>query len=367
MESMSLFRRLLGSVIDKVLILIIFVVAFNIINGESTATYRLGTYYSIGTNSPSSYEFITLNGLLVIDNGWPLKYHKESEDDILLKYKNEDVVGMVRSFDLTITFAFIFINILYYLLSELFLAASVGKWILGGQIRDDLFGERISSSDAFKRAIIGGLLMALAVGLRFLLDINYIIVIFAYFLILDIFVFFNRKSLIDIISKVTYVERLSSVVKKHKESNEIMVLEKNKAESPIIVEKEQEEILIQETDIPKTNIFHFPSISQMRISKNSNNVSIKMASVYIYVIWLAINITALSYAMANPHMSRGGGFSRSPFDELKINTRAFYPFESNDIGTYDLSEFVVYTVAIPLCLFAIIKLILLFVPSKTNK
>lgn len=351
---MSLFRRLLGSVIDKVLILIIFVVAFTIINGESTATYRLGTYYSIGTNSPSSYEFITLNSLLVIDNGWPLKYFKESEDDILLKYKDEDIVGMVRSFDLTITFAFIFLNILYYLLSEIFLAASVGKRIMGGQIRDDLLEDRINTSDAFKRAIIGGVLMAFAVGLRFLLDINYIIVIIAFFLIIDIFVIFKRKSLIDILSKVTYVESLSSTVKYNKDNNRIMAMEENEVESPIVVEKE--EVPIQDTNTKKIRRFKFPTIV-------SNKASIKMASIYIYIIWFAINITALAYAMANPHKTFGRAFESSGH----INTSAFYPFESYDIGTYDFSEFVVYTVALPLCLFAIIKLILLFVPSKTNK
>ncbi len=354
MKSMSLFRRLLGSVIDKVLILIIFVVAFTIINGESTATYRLGTYYSIGTNSPSSYEFITLNSLLVIDNGWSLKYFKESEDDILLKYKDEDIVGMVRSFDLTITFAFIFLNILYYLLSEIFLAASVGKRIMGGQIRDDLLEDRINTSDAFKRAIIGGVLMAFAVGLRFLLDINYIIVIIAFFLIIDIFVIFKRKSLIDILSKVTYVESLSSTVKYNKDNNRIMAMEENEVESPIVVEKE--EVPIQDTNTKKIRRFKFPTIV-------SNKASIKMASIYIYIIWFAINITALAYAMANPHKTFGRAFESSGH----INTSAFYPFESYDIGTYDFSEFVVYTVALPLCLFAIIKLILLFVPSKTNK
>ena len=354
MKSMSLFRRLLGSVIDKVLILIIFVVAFTIINGESTATYRLGTYYSIGTNSPSSYEFITLNSLLVIDNGWPLKYFKESEDDILLKYKDEDIEGMVRSFDLTITFAFIFLNILYYLLSEIFLAASVGKRIMGGQIRDDLLEDRINTSDAFKRAIIGGVLMAFAVGLRFLLDINYIIVIIAFFLIIDIFVIFKRKSLIDILSKVTYVESLSSTVKYNKDNNRIMAMEENEVESPIVVEKE--EVPIQDTNTKKIRRFKFPTIV-------SNKASIKMASIYIYIIWFAINITALAYAMANPHKTFGRAFESSGH----INTSAFYPFESYDIGTYDFSEFVVYTVALPLCLFAIIKLILLFVPSKTNK
>ena len=128
----------------------------------------------------------------------------------------------------------------------------------------------------------------------------------------------------------------------------------NEVESSIVVEKEQQEVPIQDTKTKIIRSFKFPTII-------SNNASIKMASIYIYIIWLAINITALAYAMANPHKTFGRGFELSGH----INTSAFYPFESYDIGTYDFSEFVVYTVALPLCLFAIIKLILLFVPSYT--
>jgi len=87
----------------------------------------------------------------------------------------------------------------------------------------------------------------------------------------------------------------------------------------------------------------------------------KKAMIYIYLMWLAINLTALSYAMANPHRV----FSLSLLnDDGIIDTRDFYPFESVDIGNYVFSEFVVYTLAIPLCLFALVKLISLF---KTNK
>ena len=131
-------------------------------------------------------------------------------------------------------------------------------------------------------------------------------------------------------------------------------MEENEVKSPIVVEKEQQEGPILDTNTKKNRKYKFPAII-------SNNASIKMAFIYIYIIWLAINITALAYAMANPHMQR------SRWDDWSKNTRAFYPFESYDIGTYDFSEFVVYTVAVPLCLFAIIKLILMFVPSKTNK
>ena len=70
---------------------------------------------------------------------------------------------------------------------------------------------------------------------------------------------------------------------------------------------------------------------------------------------------ALSYALANPH--RVYNPSRLN-DDGEIYTGDFFPFDSSDIGNYDFSEFVVYTVAIPLCLFALAKLIGLFKLSK---
>ena len=97
----------------------------------------------------------------------------------------------------------------------------------------------------------------------------------------------------------------------------------------------------------------------------------KKALVYIYIIWLAVNIAVLAYAMGNPHISYhngwvGGNFGR-PSPKDGIDTSAFYPFESYDIGNYDFSEFVVYTIAVPLCLFGVVKLILLFIPQKSPK
>lgn len=103
-------------------------------------------------------------------------------------------------------------------------------------------------------------------------------------------------------------------------------------------------------------------------NKNMRNMTLFFNKKYvlIYIIWLAVNITALVYALANPHCyyttSQGEGF-----DIVRIphkDTSSFFPFESYNIGNYDFSEFVVYTVAIPLCLYAIGKLIISF---KRNK
>ena len=81
---------------------------------------------------------------------------------------------------------------------------------------------------------------------------------------------------------------------------------------------------------------------------------------YSYLIWLSINLIALVCGMANPHRL---GINR-PFRRGEIDTGGFFPFAKGGIGNYDFSEFIVYTVAIPLFLYAIIKLVKSF---KRNK
>lgn len=80
---------------------------------------------------------------------------------------------------------------------------------------------------------------------------------------------------------------------------------------------------------------------------------------YAYLIWLAINISVLTYATSHPHKYHSGLSIGIDDDDYIINTSAFYPFESFDIGTYDFAEFVFYTVAVPLFIFAVVKLVLM--------
>lgn len=353
MKSMPIFNRFIGSIIDKLLILLIFLFGFAAIEGNKSID-RGFTYLSIGNFSPSMYEYATLDCLYIIDIGVPVKYSSMSEQELLERYSNTDYVGMVRSFDLTITSSFIILNILYYLLSEIFLGASVGKYRMRGRAVDALLGERITISDAFKRAIIFGLLMFLAVWLRYVFDVSYTIMIVAFFLIIDIPIFFKCRSLIDILSNVTYVgeEKQSSKVTDWKVVNGSIVVKEYGKDLPTLQEKKLESA--NDTRKRSKLTFNIPFFS---FSKTRHYSKMKKATIYIYLMWLAINLTVLSYAMANPHRV----FSVSLLnDKGEIDTRDFYPFESVDIGNYDLSEFVVYTVAIPLCLFALVKLLGLF-------
>lgn len=83
---------------------------------------------------------------------------------------------------------------------------------------------------------------------------------------------------------------------------------------------------------------------------------------YSYLIWLAINIYALAIGKANPHRES----LERPFRRGEIDTSDFFPFDCG-LSSYDFSEFIVYTIAIPLFLFGIIKLYHLYFPKKSSK
>ena len=383
MKLMPLYRRFFGSIIDKLLILFFFLLGFAAVEGNKSID-RGFTYLSIGNFAPSMYEYVTLNSLYIIDIGYPVKYSPRSEEELIERYAKYDYVGMVKSFDLTITSSFIILNILYYLLSEIFLGASVGKYLMRGRAVDYLLGERVTSTDAFKRAIIGGLLMFLAVGLRFLFDVSYLSVIVLFFLIIDIPIFFKRRSLIDILSKVSYIDRQSVDNKVTVESFNMETIEEKKPiETEKVVENKimdsekatinSENIIKQQTckhcgkEIAEGSIYC--QYCGKLISKNLDNVdkenhtktiscggfltSYNNKYLLLYVIWLVLNLFFL--CLGESEIKTGVGEDRwyeyrhtySPKDYL-------FPFTDNkisyifDVDYYDFTEFIFYAILIPL-------------------
>ena len=104
-----------------------------------------------------------------------------------------------------ISFAFIMWNVIYFVVFESILFASLGKWMLGGVIIDSS-DEKIGFEKAMTRGVCGGALM---IGL-YLLHLQgifaIILVIIFYFLILEIPVLFTKKSLLDIFTGTTYAK-----------------------------------------------------------------------------------------------------------------------------------------------------------------
>ena len=201
-EAMPLFGRFVGSMIDKVFILVAFLVIFIAIDPYGSAG-KLGTYRGMMNASPVNYDYIDRAAMNRYDTykSSTRQYHQEEIP------VDRPHIGSTLELDLSITFSFIFLNLLYYILSEAIISASLGKRMLGGVLLDGS-NVQIDIGKVLLRALCGGALMSIIVFLfRFVMLLNYYIVIVVFFLILDIPVLISNRSLIDILTGTKYSKR----------------------------------------------------------------------------------------------------------------------------------------------------------------
>ncbi len=203
-KKMPLFSRFIGSIIDKILILIIFFVGFIIISPFGAAG-RLGTYIGLRNTSLSNYEYIDKAAM---------NRYGTYRDEVSQYYQDRERlanapphIGSTLELDMNITFSFILLNLLFYILFESILSASPGKRMLGGIILDST-DDKIGFGKALTRGLGGGVLMA---GTYFLLHLQggltNTVVVFVFFLLLDVPVLFTKKSLLDLCTGTTYAKR----------------------------------------------------------------------------------------------------------------------------------------------------------------
>ena len=203
-KKMPLLTRFVGSIIDKIFILIIFVVGFTAISPYG-APGKMGTYIGLRNTPLDLYEYIDksqMNSYGTYNDGVS-KYYQDME-----RLANDPPhIGSTLELDMSITFTFILLNLLFYIIFESILSASPGKRMLGGVILDSA-DDKISFGKALTRGLCGGALMA---GTYFLLHLqggltNTVIVV-VFFLLLDLPVLFTKKSLLDLCTGTTYAKR----------------------------------------------------------------------------------------------------------------------------------------------------------------
>lgn len=203
-KKMPLFSRFIGSVIDKILILIFFVVGSIAISPYGAAG-RLGTYIGLRNSSLNNYEYIdkaAMNRYGTYSDGVS-QYYQDRE-----RLANDPPhIGSTLELDMNITFTFILLNLLFYIIFESILSASPGKRMLGGVILDSA-DDKIGFGKALIRGLCGGALMA---GTYFLLHLQggltNTVVVVVFFLLLDLPVLFTKKSLLDLCTGTTYAKR----------------------------------------------------------------------------------------------------------------------------------------------------------------
>lgn len=204
LPKMPLFRRLIGSIIDKVLILFIFVAGYFVISPYA-APATLGTYVGLMNASPENYEYIDKAEM----NRYGTYYNhidKAYQDQVRLATAPPHI-GSTMENDIRITVSFITISILYFLLFETLFSASLGKRVLGGVLLDNT-NNKIGIRGAMSRVLSRGIILFLILCFFHYAggkSIYYTII--AYYLIMDGPVFVTKRSLIDICTGTTYAKR----------------------------------------------------------------------------------------------------------------------------------------------------------------
>lgn len=203
-KKMPLLTRFVGSIIDKIFILIIFVVGFTAISPYG-APGKMGSYIGLRNTPLDLYEYIDksqMNSYGTYNDGVS-QYYQDME-----RLANDPPhIGSTLELDMSITFTFILLNLLFYIIFESILSASPGKRMLGGVILDSA-DDKISFGKALTRGLCGGALMA---GTYFLLHLQggltNTVVVVVFFLLLDLPVLFTKKSLLDLCTGTTYAKR----------------------------------------------------------------------------------------------------------------------------------------------------------------
>ena len=210
-QTMPLVRRFIGSLIDKVVLIVLFAVGFAVISPFGAAG-KMGRYVGILTVSPNNYEYIDR---IVINNYYNSDYSM-SDDGVDPYYKaqkhlanmaNPPHIGSTKENDLNITLSFILLNLIYYLFFFFFLCASPFKAVMGGVLLDSN-KQKIGIGKVILRAFCGGVFMLIAVFmLHFSMGYSYAVVFVLFFLAMDIPIFFTRQSLLDMCTGTIYAKK----------------------------------------------------------------------------------------------------------------------------------------------------------------
>lgn len=204
-QTMSLLRRFIGTLIDKFLILAIFGVgAFTI--SPFVAPERLGIYIGISDASPKVYEQVDKNMIERYNSGEYKPHSSKEYQDCVRSHSNSPHLGSTREIDLSITFIFILLNLIYYTFFESLLSASPGKSIMGGVIIDGS-NNKIDFKKASFRGFIGGMLMiGTYLVFHLMFSLSNIVVVLVFFLSMDLPVLFKKMSPLDNWTDTLYVK-----------------------------------------------------------------------------------------------------------------------------------------------------------------
>jgi len=183
---------LAATIIDKILIVwiagcLIFVAA--LINIEYIG--HLGVFSALFHMSPESLHNMAVGHVM---HSFPNDRMNEHQSEIDNYYRY--LLGL----ELTVVILFTFINIVYYHSFERIKKASLGKNSLGLKIIDSSSGIYLTSKQALYRVGIFLIMMFSMIAIRWLVGLNYYVIILLFFLFMDIPIFIVGKSFLDLVT-----------------------------------------------------------------------------------------------------------------------------------------------------------------------
>ena len=200
-----LVRRFIGSLIDKIIILIIAVVGYIACKPYAGAG-DIGSFMGLMNTNPSNYEYIDkirIDSYGNIYEGVSIEYQMRAREESEIPY-----IGYTRDLEIKMCFIFIMVNIFYYIFFEFMIRASLGKNFLGGELVDE-GREKLSYWRILLRSLVFFAITAVVFCVfRYLVKANYYIIIAVFFLFMDLPLLINKRSLLDICTRTMYIDTI---------------------------------------------------------------------------------------------------------------------------------------------------------------
>lgn len=203
-QKMPLMRRFVGTLFDKLILIVVFAVLGYVITGPYVAPVKLGSYLGILKISPNNYKYIDEIKIRKYNSGEYYKGSSTAYQDLVRLYNEPPHIGSTKENDMSITLSFVALNMLYYFFFELLLSASPGKRMFGGVLYDNA-DDKVNFGMVFARLLVFSFMMAVSVFLlHFGIGFNYYVVFFLFFLVMDLPVLLVKRSLLDICTGTKY-------------------------------------------------------------------------------------------------------------------------------------------------------------------
>lgn len=188
-------RRLMGTIIDKIAILSIFILfLFGLFCFNYDSLCDMRVYGELFHMTPKMIHEMAIGYIM---DDYP--YNSTISQH---QFEIDEFFSYLLGTELKITYLFVLIYIIYYYWLENTLGVSFGKYLFRLKLVNIPYvsGKKIATFKVFMRALSLFVLISMIIVLRWIIGFNYYVVIVLFFLLLDLPVLIWNKSLQNIVS-----------------------------------------------------------------------------------------------------------------------------------------------------------------------